>query len=125
MKRMMDGHGMVWVNGDRHLQGIFGGDGDGPMDGDGMYFWYVWADHVGWIGWDGDGIKKAHAINMGLCVRFCLLDAKYTSNNCNSIKNPPFQGFNASIIRFIIHPHPSIPPIIRHLPIHRPNYRYP
>jgi hypothetical protein len=29
MMGMMDGHGMVWVNGDRHLQGIFGWDGDG------------------------------------------------------------------------------------------------
>ena len=32
-----------------------------------LHIWLVWADHVGWIGWDGDGIKKAHAINMGLC----------------------------------------------------------
>ena len=32
-----------------------------------LHIWLVWADHVGWMGWDGDGIKKAHAINMGLC----------------------------------------------------------
>ena len=104
------------------------GMGMGLWMGMGMYclhIWLVWADHVEWIGWDGDGIKKAHAINMGLCVRFCLLDAKYTSNDGNSIKNPPFQSFNASLFWLIIHPHPSIPPIIRHLQWHRPNYRFP
>ena len=56
MKRMMDGHGMVWVNGDRHLQGIFGWDGDG-------WGWDVFASIFGLCGpimWDGmDGMGMA------------------------------------------------------------------
>ena len=68
MKRMMDGHGMAWVNIDKRFDGIFGwGWGWMGMGCICLHIWLVWADHVGWMGWDGDGIKKAHAINMGLC----------------------------------------------------------
>ena len=68
MKRMMDGHGMAWVNIDKRFDGIFGwGWGWMGMGCFCLHIWLVWADHVGWMGWDGDGIKKAHAINMGLC----------------------------------------------------------
>ena len=48
MRRMMDGHGMAWVNIDKRFDGIFG--------------WGWGWDVMGW-GWH----KKAHAINMGLC----------------------------------------------------------
>lgn len=45
MKRMRDGHKIAWVNGDRHLQGIFGGDGDGwGWDGD------VWPPNLACVG---------------------------------------------------------------------------
>lgn len=50
MKRMMDGHGIVWPNGDRDFERIFGWDGDGPMGWRGWayrsHIWPMGCDHM-------------------------------------------------------------------------------